>query len=173
MSSVSDACVVEQLRDSGARKLDSLNQVHPTARMQGKAGCCQSGICCWRRPGEISEEDIPKLAQGLGISEQELFQKYLLVDRIRGILFLRLRRRHEPAGCMLGWLATWSMESPCVFLDETNGNACQVHSFKPTACRKYKCWERSNMQSITVSEEGLHALGWDGYDPDRDDETLA
>ena len=51
-----------------ASKLDLLEKKSPAAETQGKTECCRSGICCWRRPGALSREDVPKIAALLGIS---------------------------------------------------------------------------------------------------------
>jgi Fe-S-cluster containining protein len=158
--------IADEIHERSLVRIRELQEAHKTAQMQGLKECCKSGICCWRRPGEISEPDVTEIATALGITEQQFFQSYLVVDRIRHSLFLRLRRANEQGGRMLNWRQTWAKNTPCVFLDQGNENACRIHAFKPAACRGYKCWEPSPNPQVGQSQQYLRSLGWDGTNPD-------
>lgn len=156
------------LQDRFVRSLKVIEAKNPTAKKQGKSECCRSGVCCWRRPGSLSKADVAPIAAKLGISEIELFKSLLVVDKIKGLLTLLPKRKHQKGGEMIGWQETYSLESPCVFLGKDN--ACEVHEVKPKTCREYRCWEE-NRSAITEEwkEADLKAMGWDGTDPDNYD----
>lgn len=146
-------------------KLQMIEKAHPTAKTQGSDNCCRSGVCCWRRPGELSPDDLDKLAAHLGLTAPETFRQFCVVDKIDGLI-LRLRRAHEEGGRMLTWRDTYDLDTPCVFLDR-NESKCKVHEAKPANCAAYKCWTDNPVREMPVWTEGaLTALGWDGFDPD-------
>ena len=154
------------LRESFLHSLKVIEAKNPTAEKQGKGECCRSGVCCWRRPGSLSKEDVQPLAEKFGLTPKEFFKEYLVVDDIHGKTLLP-RRKHQGGGEMLGWRETYSLESPCVFLNEDN--SCQVHEVKPKTCRDFRCWEKDNQADTVIwSEEDLMELGWDGINPDDD-----
>jgi Fe-S-cluster containining protein len=168
MSFLSRWIEADSLRERNRKALRLYEQEHPSADVQGKTECCRSGRCCWRRPGCLDHDDVPKIAALLGLTSEELFQQYLVVDSGIGDstgYVLVPRRKHQEGGEMLDWRETYSFESPCVFLGE--GNACQVHDVKPVACREYKCWEGDSENYPEWSREQLMSLGWSGYDPDE------
>lgn len=155
------------------KKLDLLNQLEilekklQPADIQGKNHCCRSGFCCWRRPGCIAEDEVPKIAALLGITPRELFQTYLVVDSLEeGTLSLLPSREHQSlfTGEMLSSDEAFSVDTPCVFLDQANNNACKIQDVKPKECADFKCWEKESFKDhiVTVSREFLIGLGWDG-----------
>lgn len=157
------------LRDRYAGRLKQIEKDHPSARQQEKTECCNSGVCCWRRPGALDKDDVSNIAAHFGLTEQEFFDQYLIVDGVDGDLFLLPRRKHQTGGEMIGFRETYSLESPCVFLDVENGNKCSIHEVKPISCRSFKCWEEiSYGQSVGIkmSKKYLKLLGWDGVNPD-------
>lgn len=167
MSFATRMFMAEALKLDFRRSLTVIERKSPQASKQGKTECCRSGVCCWRRPGEINEDDIKRLSARLGLTEQEFFAQYLVVDDFRGQRLLRLRRSHEEGGRMLSWEATYSISSPCVFLRPDDGNACAVHEDKPAKCREYKCWEGDGPPHWEAfTDERLTALGWSGFNPD-------
>ena len=104
----------------------------------------------------------------LGLTPEQLFKQYLVVDQMDGTLMLLPRRVHQDGGEMIGWRETHSVETPCVFLDIPNGNACRIHDVKPVSCREFKCWEKgSHSGLVEFPKEQILQLGWSGYDPDE------
>lgn len=150
------------LREQFINRLNQIKTKQVPANEQGKTECCHSAICCWRRPGELEEADIKPLADHLGVTKQQLFQQYLVVDKWGDDLKLVPRRKHQTGGVMLDWRETYSLESPCVFL--TDQNKCAVHEVKPVACRNFKCWEKQDKMEYGVSKAKLLELGWDGQE---------
>lgn len=155
---------LEHYRRKFIHSLDLIKKEHPPAETQGKTECCNSGVCCWRRPGNLNEEDVSKIANFFGITEQELFQNYLIVDRIGDSWCLLPARKHQQTGQMINWEETYSIESPCIFLNIEN--KCDIHEVKPFACREFKCWEKQEVKINNFPKEKLIELGWDGNDPD-------
>ena len=151
-------------------KLQQIKFEHPTAEATGQQSCCRSGVCCWRRPGELTSEDVKRLAAHFSITPQEFFATYCVVDDIAGKRCLVLRREHqsEYAGRFLPWDETYSIESPCVFLDRQD-HTCKVHDVKPECCQIFKCWVGQNKEIFGMSDDDLKWLGWDGCDDDYDD----
>jgi Fe-S-cluster containining protein len=169
MSFLESFLELSSLKDTFLVQLHVIQATNPTARDQGKQECCRSGVCCWRRPGHLDPADVPRIAAYLGLSEKELFNRYLIVDILHDDLCLLPKRSHQEGGRMIGWRETFSLESPCVFLDVENGNACKVHPVKPKGCSEFKCWEEQTETSYAFPKDGLMKLGWDGYNPDDSD----
>ena len=142
------------------------------AELRGEDHCCQSGFCCWARPGALTQDDLKKLAVHKGISEQEFFEQYCVVDNPGSSVWCpTLRRKHQEGGKFLSDAETFSVQSPCVFL--SSENKCEVHEVKPTECQAYKCWEPAGKRpkfSWTIEE--LLELGWDGLHSDDDDDEF-
>lgn len=90
------------------------------------AHCKMSNHCCSFTTGFLAEGDMPRLADFLNISEEELKDKFLEEVKMFNTLALRPKslRGEKPHG-------------PCVFLDEKIG--CKVHPVKPLHCKLYTC----------------------------------
>lgn len=147
-----------------------ISEKSPTAATQKKSECCSSGVCCWRAPGELNPEDVKRLSSYFNITEQEFFKQYCIVDIYYDKTILRLRRKHQEGGVMTDWRETYSIASPCVFLEEreSNDSKCGIHEVKPLQCTAYKCWEgASSLEIEGWSKEELMKLGWDGVNPDE------
>lgn len=156
------------LAESFRYQLSVLENDLNSARKQGKTECCRSGLCCWRRPGQLLPGDEIAMAQHLNITVEQLFEEYLVVDVIHGVTCLLPKRKGQEGGRMLGWRDTYKIDTPCVFLDTENNNACKVHEVKPAACKGYQCWvdNDAKVEDFAFSEERLRDMGWDGYNPD-------
>lgn len=102
----------------------------------------------------------------MNLTPQELFKKYLAVDIFGTDYCLIFIRKHQIPGVMIPWRETYSLETPCVFLDEENNNACKIHNAKPEECATFKCWDRDKNPAphYKMSREYLLSLGWDGHE---------
>lgn len=87
--------------------------------------CDKSNHCCSYTTGFLAEDDATQIAQFLGISEEELKEKFLDEVKMFNTNVLRPKsiKSDKPHG-------------PCVFLDE---NGCKIHEVKPLHCRLYTC----------------------------------
>lgn len=158
------------LRQQSRLALAVIQAASPTASDKRLTECCRSGVCCWRRPGALAADDVPRIAAHLGVTEAELFAQCLVVDGWGDEEMLLPRRAHQTGGRMIGWRETYDTDSPCVFLDQENDNACRIHEVKPWSCRAFKCWEGNGPDSPTMTTEELARLGWDGFNPDDYDD---
>ena len=142
---------------------------HPSAKVQGTSRCVRCGTCCHIRPCALSKEDVPKIAEFLGITITELLTKHLVVDKIGGNYCLLPIRAHqkELAGKFIPWRETYSMATPCAFYDEKAG--CKIHGVKPFQGRITECWTEEDIAWPEWTKEELVALGWSG-DEDCDDD---
>ena len=137
----------------------------------GKKTCSGCGLCCWRRPGTLNLDDVKRLSKHLEISEQDFFNSYLVVDRIRGKLCVLPRRKDQEdlAGKLVPQHRTFDIDTPCVFLDEENH--CSIHKVKPKGCREMDCWIKDDSDGIKeMSREDILALGWDGLCETEEDD---
>lgn len=130
----------EDSRQSGGVRSEYVNQVHKTrSRMQSQirrnmtaeevmklAKPCSCEACrhgCTMGSGVLAEGDKERLARYLGITEQELEEKYLeKTEQFNRTRFRPrlLRKGGRPYG-------------RCVFYDDKEG--CAVHEAKPLQCR--------------------------------------
>lgn len=67
---------------------------------------------------------------------------------------------------MISSAETYDLDTPCVFLDEKNDNACKIHDVKPVGGKSFKCWEPDSGVEPTWDKVDLVKLGWDGSNPD-------
>lgn len=139
----------------------------PRATDLGESKCRRCGNCCWQRPPRLSPEDLERLAQLKELTPREFFERYCVVDdpgnSELGPVLIRASQRSY-AGEWLPDSETFSLEAPCIFLDDEQGVArCKVHAHKPEECRGMECWdvrEHAERHAWTTAE--LCALGYGG-----------
>lgn len=134
---------------------------HPPAWTTGATECQGSGYCCWKRPGSLTQEDVKCIAEHLGLSQGGFFMTYCMVDEFDEVFTVIFRRKHQTGGKYITTAESWSVETPCVMLNEDR--RCVIHDNKPAQCAKNKCWD-TNLEATKPSwtEKELTALGWDG-----------
>lgn len=82
--------------------------------------CKSCGKCCQYGTGCLIDSDVPKIAEFLGISEEELKKRYLeQVEKFHKVLW-KPKTTKKPFG-------------PCVFY--RHGEGCSIHKVKPKQCR--------------------------------------
>lgn len=157
-------------------KISHMKTIHPTAEDTGTNHCVRCGICCWRRPCGLVEEDLSSISKKTGMSVHELFKTMLVVDNVRGLYYLFPRRKSQAdiAGKYVPDDRTYDMDTPCVFFDE-DAHICTIHDVKPRGGRDFKCWDAEDYHPSDVAwstKEGImEVTGWDGdeYDEPEDD----
>ncbi len=102
---------------------------------------CQKCRSFCRRPGYCVPDDVPAIAEYLGMSEADLRKNYLTAGR--GITFARyytlgLRRgqQAEPALYHVSTIVPKAYNGWCTFFDTRTGH-CQIHPVAPFACRMF------------------------------------
>ncbi len=89
-------------------------------------GCNNQSHCCKHGTGFLAEDDAQKISKHLGITEQELKDRFLQEKMMFNTPALKPKtpKTHKPYG-------------PCIFLDEKNG--CTIHEVKPLQCKISSC----------------------------------
>lgn len=100
---------------------------------------CACDICqkaCITKPGVLAPGDAEKIASFLGISVNELFDKYLVVDWYEPDSQLDETFFLAPGfvGRETGTMAPAKPTGQCVFF--TEDRRCVIHPVKPKECRK-------------------------------------
>ena len=141
------------------------------AASTGASECTNCGLCCWQRPPRLTAEDVTKLAARHNLTPAEFFSAYCVADNPNHVLAPVLRRKHQEdmAGKWLSTSETYSLESPCIFLDDEQ-HRCTIHELRPSECAACHCWNGGNMAEFKAwGHDALQALGWDGNEWDDDD----
>lgn len=137
----------------------------PAEELAGVKECQRSGVCCWRRPCDLFSGDVERLAAHLGLTVQETFKQYLIVDQLDGKYRLLPRRGEQEGGLFLTAAQTFDIDTPCIFLD-TEDNNCKVHDAKPTGGAHWSCSmsasENAALPKPKWTREDLMSLGWNG-----------
>lgn len=134
------------------------------AHVRGDLECVKCGCCCWLRPCCLVPSDVDKIAAFLKRSTHDLFENFLVVDKIRGhLVVLPIRASQEElAGGFLPDENTFDINTPCIFLAENSlgGTRCKIHKVKPRGGLEWECWrgdEHSNLSAYEWSEADLKA----------------
>ena len=90
-----------------------------SSKKQG-CSCEKCKECCTREPGWFIPDEVPIVAQRLGLSEQEFIQKFCN-EHIEDDVY-SVSPKHKPNS------------TECVFLNEKG--LCAIHDVKPYECRK-------------------------------------
>lgn len=90
--------------------------------------CGQKSHCCSYSTGFLAEDDLPRIAKHLRMTEDKLKEKYLDEKRMFNTPALKPKS-----------LKTDKPYGPCIFLNEEKG--CVIHEVKPLQCRLYSCKE--------------------------------
>ena len=114
------------------------------------SGCAK---CCSAHPCALEPDDLEKIGRFLGLSEGELFNRYLVIDYIetqRGKQFyICPARKADKPGTLVEPNWTFS-DSPCIFL---NGTVCSIQDAKPRGGSAYYC------RLLTNSAHGVTGYG--------------
>lgn len=153
-------------------ELEKLERKLNSSEKNGNKHCSRCTLCCWRRPGTLIKSDVKKIAKYLKITKEKLFEKYLAVDEIYGILCLIPIRKNQKhiAGEYVTTEETYNISKPCIFLNQKT-KSCNINNVKPHHCKSHSCWIelKENAKIVTEWEkEDLEKLGWDGCTEDLD-----
>ena len=96
--------------------------------------CKKCGKCCTFDSGYLVDEDFPKIAKFLGVSEDELKEKYLQKVHMFGKIIFKPKVKKK--GKHYG---------ECIFL---KNNKCSIHSVKPLNCKVGTCNEHGSDVSV-------------------------
>jgi len=108
--------------DQEKAKLTKNTDVKEVLKLTNPCKCNACTVGCRHGSGVLADDDIPKLAKFLQISEEQLKKKYLEeVERFNTKKYRpKILREDKPYG-------------KCIFFDEEKG--CTVHDAKPLECK--------------------------------------
>lgn len=114
------------------------------------SGCAK---CCITHPCALAPDDLEKIARYFGLSEKELFTRFLVLDYVeaagRRQNYVCPARKADKPGTIVK--ASWSFsDSPCIFLD---GTSCSIQEVKPKGGTAYYCG------LLTKPERGVVGYG--------------
>jgi Fe-S-cluster containining protein len=101
--------------------------------------CQKCGKCCETHPCALAPEDFPRIANFLGLTQEELFKKFLVLDYVEDFdkrsCYVTPARKNELPGRIVE--ADWTFaKNPCIFL--LNGK-CSIEQVKPKGGRDLFC----------------------------------
>lgn len=155
--------------------IDSLRSERHPADSRGLTECVQCGCCCAQRTCVPTVNELPIIADFLGITVQEMVNQYMVGDRMQGHEFLRWANTAQTdiLGEFLGDWRTYD-KGDCILFE----NGCRIHSVLPADAATHGCWieDRSDedmyrairswndgdMEQFGVEEEFYD--GWDAED---------
>jgi Fe-S-cluster containining protein len=101
--------------------------------------CSRCAKCCITQPCALAPNDLFKIANHFGLSERELFTRFLVLDYVEisgeKHYYVCPARNNDQPGTIVK--SDWAFSnSPCGFLD---GNDCSIERVKPEGGRKFHC----------------------------------
>ena len=104
-----------------------------------RSPCQQCGKCCEIHPCALAPDDLSRIANFLGLTEEELFRNFLVLDYVEdsehGSYYVAPARNGDRAGRIVD--AKWTFaESPCIFLQDRR---CSIEQVKPKGGREFYC----------------------------------
>lgn len=101
--------------------------------------CKQCGKCCEIHPCALATEDLPRIASFLGLSEEELFKQFLVLDYVENSggrsCYVSPARKNDRPGRLVATDWTFA-DSACIFLRD---NKCSIAQVKPKGGREFNC----------------------------------
>ncbi len=115
---------IRSLKMKSEKKVDRIaKELHKEAFE--KINCLKCGNCCKVSKPVLKDSDIANIAEFLGMTIDQIEDKYLELDEEKDWTFNKL---------------------PCPFLNQTD-NSCQIYSARPKDCRKFPHTHKSGFSS--------------------------
>ena len=123
------------------------------AEQLGLQECAGCGQCCTNIPCCVTSEDITRIANHLGISEQEFFNTYCTVVPNEDYQVVALIRngQQDLAGKLFPRDRRMDADF-CIFL-EPDFIRCRIYHIKPEVGNRFVCWERQSYDSRSLAME--------------------
>ena len=102
--------------------------------------CQQCGKCCETHPCALAPEDLPKIANFLSLTQEDLFLSFLVLDYVEDetssrSFYVTPARKNEQPGRIVD--ANWTyINEPCVFLVNRK---CSIEQVKPRGAKEFYC----------------------------------
>jgi Fe-S-cluster containining protein len=123
--------------------------------------CLQCGKCCVTHPCALSPEDVSRIADHFGLSKEELFARFLVLDWVevsgRRQYYVCPARKGDEGGTIVR--SDWAFsDSPCIFLDS---NECSIEDVKPKGGRAFYCSQMTSSSSNFIGyDKKKSAIDW-------------
>ena len=105
---------------------------------RGATECVRCGWCCARRTCVPTPEEMPAIAEHLGLSVEELVKQYMVGDCMDGHCFVRFANTEQQD--VLGeYLSDWRTYDKGDCLLYQNGG-CAIYPVRPRDAREQCCW---------------------------------
>lgn len=138
-------------------EMDGERRKRRPANLRGETACVRCGMCCVRRTCIPLPDEIPAIAEFLGLTVEELIKQYMVADRTGGEDVAHLKwantAQRDVTGTFLSWCRTYDI-APCIFMDEDGICTCRIWEARPQNARNTACW----------STESYPGCGWQKAD---------
>lgn len=119
----------------------------PDREIDGKTATCRRcGTCCRNGGPALHWQDYASVKEG------KIALKYLYTIRKGEVLRDNVNGGLIKTGTEIikikGRESSWT----CIFLEETNSNACRVYSCRPLECRVLKCWDTAELEAVYAKQ---------------------
>ena len=121
---------------------------------QGLEECVGCGWCCARRTCVPTPDEIPGIAEFLGLTVEQLIAQYMVGDRMEGHEFLRFANtaQKDVLGEFLSSSRTFD-KGDCILFHNSSG--CAIHEVKPADAKGAECWvDTTDISAIESWPEG-------------------
>jgi len=119
--------------------LDRLIQERKPAHTRGLTECVRCGFCCARKTCVPTPDELPAIAEFLGIDVSTLVKKYMVGDYNHGHNFLRWANTAQ--GDVLGEFlddARTFDKGDCLLFSA--GQGCIINDVAPAEAQAHACW---------------------------------
>lgn len=146
------------------RKLRRKKKELPLSAFEVKGNeCTRCSFCCWVKPCKLSKDDVIAMSEKFGISPEDLFRTYLIIDidnQEGNMCITPIRKNNRKyAGTLITSKNSFNVDAPCVFLKEKQ---CTIQDLKPEGAKRYKCWNAP--ETIEESMKLCKDLYWSKFD---------
>lgn len=132
--------------------LEEQSRLHNTAMYLGKTECQRCGFCCLKRPCVPMPDELPTIAEYLGITAKQLAKEYCVVGIRNSIPYLLFawETQKDLLGKLLPWYRTWD-RGYCIMFDKEN-RACKIYPVRPLSAKLLQCWVGRSQNSINPAD---------------------
>jgi len=140
--------------------LDELEIERNTAKVQGLTECQRCGWCCAKKTCVPTPDELPTIAEYLGLSVEEMIKTYMVGDtqwgnsgKARYFLRWANTKQYDPehgAGYFLDSDATYDM-GDCVFYDAKE-RVCKIWPVRPKDAQGQACWLDIDSDNLDFDE---------------------
>ncbi len=131
-----------------------------------KTTCKRCGKCCTQYPCNLLPQDIPRIAQYLGITDQEVIDQYLIIDYYatqfpEDMYFLVPKRENDHPNVRFASFGWAFQRISCVFFlpPRKVSTACRIHEVKPFGGQHMECWNKKHIGKDFFGYAWLGNLG--------------